>query len=333
MKAIKITASITAVIMILCMSSCQSSHTTDIFAMDTVMTITAYGSQAEKATELADQKIRQLESLFSVTDSDSDISRINSSSEFEQVDSDTISIISRALEISDMTENAFDITVRPVTKLWGFTEKNPHVPDAEDIQSALKTVDSCNVEISDGKVKCTGEIDLGAIAKGYTASCIRAIMEQCGVKHAVLSLGGNVLLIGTKPDNSSWNVGITHPKNSEDIIGILKAKDTSVVTSGGYERSFVQDEVTYHHIIDPETGYPADSGIISATVVCSDDTLADALSTAFFVSGVDKSVQYWQRYSGFDMILITDSSVYITEDIFDDFQINDSSFSVVKLQK
>lgn len=333
MKIKRITAIVTVAVMLIALSACQSSYTTDIFAMDTIMTITAYGKDSEKATELAKQKIKQLERLFSVTDSDSEIGNINASTDFVEVSYDTEKIITRALEISNMTQKAFDITIRPVTKLWGFTDNNPHVPDATDIESALNTVESCRVEIENGKIKCAGELDLGAIAKGYAAGCIRAIFDQYDIKHAVVSLGGNVMLKGSRPDGKPWNVGITHPQNSEEIIGILKAQDTSVVTSGGYERSFVQDGITYHHIIDPKTGYPANSGTISATVISLDDTLADALSTAFYVSGVEQSAQYWRQYGGFDMILITDGCIYITEDIYDYFQLKDGSFSVVKLEK
>lgn len=333
MKAKKSAAALTAVILLITLTSCQKSKTADFFAMDTVMSMTAYGKNAEAALGAAEDKIKELDRLFSVTKNDSDISKINVSNGFVSVNKDSESIIRRASEIAFATNGAFDITIRPITKLWGFTDKNPHVPSKEDIKNALSKTGADLLEISDGKIKCTGELDLGGIAKGYAGKCIREIFTENGIKHAAASLGGNVMLCGTRPDGKPWNVGITHPQKSNEIIGILKAFDTSVVTSGGYERSFTADGKTYHHIIDPKTGYPSDSGIISATVVTKDDTLADAVSTALYVVGTEKATEFWREHGGFDMILITETDILITDGIYNSFELSDDNFTVTKIDK
>ena len=305
----------------------------NLFSMDTVMTMTAYGDNAASALTQAEQKIKQLNGLFSVTDENSEIYRINESEQPINVSADTKNAVIRALQANELTGGAFDITLRPVSKLWGFTSSSAHVPEKEQITAALKKTGKDLISISENQISCGGELDLGGIAKGYAAACGREIFASNGIEHAVVSLGGNVMLCGTKPDGQPWNVGIIHPSEQDMLLGTLKASDTAVVTSGMYERNFEQDGKIYHHIIDPETGYPADSGIISATVITKDDTLADALSTALFVMGPQRAYELWQKQDGFEMILVTDSTVMVTEGIFSDFELEDNSFTLEKIEK
>lgn len=321
------------ILMLTACSESPKSETRDLFAMDTVMSMTAYGENAAAALTQSEQKIKELDRLFSVTDENSDIYKINESDKPVDVSADTQNAVIRALKANELTDGAFDITLRPVSKLWGFTDGNPHVPDAEQITAALKKTGADLINITGNQISCCGELDLGGIAKGYAAACLREIFASNSIEHAVVSLGGNVMLCGTRPDGQPWNVGITHPLRDDMLIGTLKASDTAVVTSGMYERKFEQDGKIYHHIIDPETGYPANSGIISATVITKDDTLADALSTALFVMGPQRACELWQSQGGFEMILVTDTEVMVTSDIYENFELADNSFTLTKIEK
>ena len=175
------------------------------------------------------------------------------------------------------------------------------------------------------------QIDLGGIAKGYTSSRIMDIYREKGVTSGLVNLGGNAQVFGTKPDGSLWRVAVQSPDSEDEYLGVLEAKDKAIITSGGYERYFEKDGVTYHHIIDPATGYPAENGLISVTIVSTDGTLADGLSTSLFVMGKDKAVDYWKAHSDeFDMILLTDDEkLYVSEGIKDSFT-SDREVEIIK---
>ena len=159
------------------------------------------------------------------------------------------------------------------------------------------------------------EIDLGGIAKGYTSSRVMEIFKEYGVEHGLVSLGGNVQALGGKQDGNPWRVAIQNPESELDYLGVLEIADKCVITSGGYERFFEQDGVRYHHIIDPRTGSPADSGIISSTIISSDGALADGLSTSLFIMGLEEAEKYWRANADkFDFVLEDRSGkLYISE--------------------
>lgn len=159
------------------------------------------------------------------------------------------------------------------------------------------------------------EIDLGGIAKGFTSSRVMEVFREYGIEHGLVSLGGNVQALGTKENGKPWRVAIQNPESELDYLGILDIEDKCVITSGGYERFFEKDGVRYHHIIDPRTGYPADSGIISATIISKDGTLADGLSTSLFIMGKDQAEKYWRKNADrFDYILEDEAGkLYVTE--------------------
>lgn len=210
-------------------------------------------------------------------------------------------------------------------ELWGFPTGEYHVPSGEEIENLLPDVDGGTVEIS-GNTVTLGEgqqIDLGGIAKGYTGEKLTEIFQGYGVSSAMVSLGGNIQAIGTKPDGSSWRVGIRDPKGSQqDYAGVLQVQNEAVVTSGGYERYFEEDGRTYIHIIDPRTGYPVENDLLSVTIVSPDGTLADGLSTALYIMGYDKAVQFWEQHQDeFDVILITaDEQIHVSKKLQDSFQ-------------
>lgn len=295
--------------------------TQEIFAMDTYMSLTAYGSNSEEAVNKAVQEINRLDAMFSVGNADSDVTKINENGSGE-VSEETAFIMNRAMQVSEKTNGAFDITVYPLMELWGFTTKNYRVPESSEIAEALKGVSYTNVSVNGQQVALTGgsSIDLGGIAKGYTSSRVIQIMKDCGIEHAIVNLGGNVQVLGTKTDGSDWRVAIQNPASENSYLGILSTADKAVITSGGYERYFEQDGQVYHHIIDTQTGYPSDSGLTSVTIVHSDGTTADALSTALFAMGLNGAKELYRSGDiDFDMILFDGSTVHVSEGIASGF--------------
>ena len=296
----------------------------EIFAMDTYMTVTAYGDNAQKGVTDAVAEIQRLDNLLSIGKEDSEISKLNKSGSAALSD-DTAVMVAKALDLYKSTGGAFDITVLPLMELWGFTTQEYYVPTEDEIQSTLQRVGADKLTWDESTQTLTlgdkQEIDLGGIAKGFTSSHIMEIFKQDGVTCGMVSLGGNVHLLGTKQDGSAWRVGIQDPDNTDDMLGVLQANDCAVITSGAYERNFEKDGVTYHHIIDPATGKPSNSGLTSVTIVSKDGTLADGLSTSLFVMGKDKAIAYWKQHADeFDTILVDkDRNVYITEGIAGNF--------------
>ena len=293
-------------IIIITLSGCVPKvHSHTFFAMDTFIDI------AGDKDSLAEKEIKRIDALLSVTNEDSDISKYNRG---EPVTDETQALIDRCEEICRITDGAFDITVQTAVDLWDV--KNAKKPPSDsDIKKAIAD---------------KNKIGLGAIAKGYAASRARQVLLDSGVKSAVLSLGGNVAVIGKKADGSNWSVGIQHPLYSDRVIAALKASDTAVVTSGGYQRYFEFEGKKYHHILDPKTGYPSDSGIISSTVITKDDTLADALSTAVYVMGVKKATELYKSLD-IELIMVTADTVYVTEGL--DVSLNDNSFKLEVISK
>lgn len=296
----------------------------EIFAMDTYMTVTAYGDNAQKGVTDAVAEIQRLDNLLSIGKEDSEISKLNKSG-CAALSDDTAVMVTKALDLYKSTGGAFDITVLPLMELWGFTTQEYYVPTEDEIQSTLQRVGADKLTWDESTKTLTlgdkQEIDLGGIAKGFTSSRIMEIFKQDGVTCGMVSLGGNVHLLGTKQDGSAWRVGIQDPNNTDDMLGVLEANDCAVITSGAYERNFEKDGVTYHHIVDPATGKPSNSGLTSVTIVSKDGTLADGLSTSLFVMGKDKAIAYWKQHADeFDTILVDkDRNVYITEGIAGNF--------------
>ena len=304
------------------------SASRDIFAMDTYMTVQCYGDQCEEAADAAVLEIERLDSLLSVGNPESEIIMLNGSGSAVLSD-DSAAMVEEALSIYDGTGGAFDITVYPLMALWGFIDGNPAVPDEDALHETLSKVGSDKLHYETAEKSLTlgdGQgIDLGGIAKGYTSDRLMEIFAKYQLRSAMVSLGGNVQLYQTKPDGSLWRCGIRDPfagQDSNALLGVLSARDCAVITSGAYERCFADENGTiYHHILDPKTGYPAQSGLSSSTIVSKSGMLADALSTACYVSGLDGAIKYWQTRSGdFDMILVTDEKeVYITKPLQENF--------------
>jgi FAD:protein FMN transferase len=310
-----------------------------IFAMDTVMSVSAVGKDAQEAVDAASTEINRLDKLLSAENKDSEIYQLNASGD-AVVSEETLQLIQRAQEISKSTEGAFDITIYPLMQAWGFTTQNFRVPEESEIEDLLTHVGSDKVSIEEETNEVSlaegTKIDLGGIAKGYTSAHLAELFTQYDLQSATISLGGNVQMYGSKTDGENWNIAIKDPSDPDSdskFLGIVSIKDGAVITSGGYERYFEEDGVTYHHILDPSTGYPSDRGVTSVTIVSSDGTLADGLSTSLFVMGIDKASAYWRQHSDeFDFVIMTEEGkLYISEGLEGKFQ-SDYEYEVVKAE-
>ena len=223
------------------------------------------------------------------------------------------------MELWKSTGGAFDITIYPVMKAWGFAGDTFRVPTDQELKKRLDFVDSSQIAY-DEETKTVVlpeqvEIDFGGIAKGYTSARVSQIMEEYHIKSAKLNLGGNVQTVGTKADGSLWRIAIKSPDDTFPYLGVISVEDKAVITSGGYERYFEENGIIYHHIIDPKNGKPAQNGLVSVTIVCEDGTLADGLSTALYVMGKDDAITYWKAHKNeFDAVLFDDTGMlYVTE--------------------
>lgn len=242
----------------------QSEATTELFAMDTYITMTAYGRDAETALSKAEDKLTA----------------------------------------------------------WGFTTEENRIPPDDEITELLKNVGYERIRLEDTTVQLDSGmmLDLGSVGKGYAGDLAAQVLKDNGITSALLDLGGNIQVVGTKADGSPWRLGLRDPF-SDGMLGVLEISNQAVVTSGAYERYFIgEDGTRYGHIIDPATGYPAESGLASATVIATEGRLCDALSTSLYVMGVDGAIDYWRQHQNFEMILITeDGEIYLTDGIADSF--------------
>lgn len=324
-------------------SDSSQEYTSDVFAMDTYMTLTAYGENAQEAVEAGIAEIQRLDDLLSTGKDTSEVAQINANGG-GVLSEDTDYLVKRALDIYQSTNGAFDISIYPVMQLWGFTTGNFAVPSESDLAAKLALVDAGKIILSEenGQTSISlpegMEIDLGGIAKGYTSGRVMDVMKSYGIKSAVINLGGNAHVLGNKTDGSQWKVGIQDPKDENGYLGGVSVTDKAIITSGGYERYFVDEDtgVKYHHIIDPKTGYSANNGLISVTIVSADSTLADGLSTSLFVLGTEDAITYCEEHcaeDGFDAIMEDeDGKLYITDDIYDDFINMNNNKNIEKIQ-
>ena len=324
-------------------SDSSQEYTSDVFAIDTYMTLTAYGENAQEAVEAGIAEIQRLDDLLSTGKDTSEVAQINANGGGVLAE-DTDYLAKRALDIYQSTNGAFDISIYPVMQLWGFTTGNFAVPSESDLAAKLALVDAGKIILSEenGQTSISlpegMEIDLGGIAKGYTSGRVMDVMKSYGIKSAVINLGGNAHVLGNKTDGSQWKVGIQDPEDENGYLGGVSVTDKAIITSGGYERYFVDEDtgVKYHHIIDPKTGYSANNGLISVTIVSADSTLADGLSTSLFVLGTEDAITYCEEHcaeDGFDAIMEDeDGKLYITDGIYDDFINMNNNKNIEKIQ-
>ncbi len=293
------------------LSSCKNitSDERSFYAMDTYITLKAYGENAAQADEAAKKMIEEFSDVLDPYKEGSEVFELNLNAQGDP-DTEIRELMEVSLKLYERTEGAFDITVFPLKKLWGFSDNKLYIPSEMEIEEANKLVGSDRITVSDsGHIELLQgtQIDPGAVAKGFACDEVKKIYEEQGVKSAILNLGGNVLTIGNRPDKSRWSVGISDPDNSSGYLLVLSVCDKCVVTSGNYQRYLTDGGgKRYGHIIDPATGSPADSDIVSATVICASGTVADALSTAIFVMGSEAACEFYRKSDDFEMVLYLD---------------------------
>lgn len=291
------------------------------FAMDTYMTIEAYGEASQRAVSQARARVEALEKLWSATDENSEIYAINHG-ENPELSAETLDLLSFTLEMSAKTDGAFDATIYPVLTAWGFTTSEHRVPDESELAALLKKVGYEKVSADGNKITLEQGmmLDFGGAAKGYASDECARIMRENGVKSALINLGGNVYALGNRADGQKWKIGVADPLGSSENAGIVSVSDRAVVTSGNYQRCFTQNGKTYGHIIDTKTGFPADNDLLSVTIIAEEGRLCDVLSTALFVMGREQAERFWRENGGFEMILIDKSGgVFVTAGIVGDF--------------
>lgn len=309
------------IIFLLTFTGCHSEKKAEkqIFAMDTYMELTAYGENGEAALTEVIHAINQASSDLDPELETGTVYALNHADGAPvTVSPDTQQMLATAKTVYEQSGGALDLTVYPIVKAWGFIDSAHTVPDGDTL-AQLQTVPCFDrVTLDNGTVTMPAgtQISFGAVAKGAMAERAAQILKEQGVAHAFLSLGGNVQTVGQKPDGSPWRIGVQDPNDLSGYLGILSVGEKAVVTSGSYQRYFEQDGKVYHHIIDPATAAPAESGLVSVTILCDSGTMADCLSTAMFIMGQEKALEYRSTYGDFDMILVTaDRHVIVAGDL------------------
>ena len=238
-----------------------------------------------------------------------------------QVSASLAELVSKGLDYSVLSEGAFDIAIEPLTSLWDFTAENPKVPKDSLIQAALPKCNYHNISVDTDKNEITLKtddtaIELGAIAKGYIADRLKDYLVSQDVKSAIINLGGNVLCIGEKTDNSAFKIGIQKPfADRSETIAVMDIRDKSVVSSGIYERCFEQDGTLYHHLLNPKTGYPYDNGLIAVTIISDQSVDGDALSTTCFALGLEDGMKLAESLDDVQAFFVTsDYEIQYTRD-------------------
>ena len=286
------------------------------FVFDTFANIDLSGKNSVTATSEIEHLLLELESQFSKYRSDSLVSQFNSLSQGEKIKiTDEMSrLILRCNEISSKTDGAFDITTSALSDLWQIKTKTAP-PSLYEIESVLKKTGYERISLdSNFLLKTDTEIDFGGVLKGYAADKVRYLAESYGIKSGIINLGGNVCLIGSK-NGKPWTIGIVNPFETDKVYLTVEAENTNVITSGAYQRYFEYNGELYHHILSPETGYPANSDLASVTVISTDGTLADALSTAIFIQGSVKGLKTAKNFNVEVIMIKKDGSVIATDDI------------------
>ena len=297
--------------------------------LNTAVTVTIYDSNDRDLLTECMNLCDKYENVFSRTASDSELYKLNhrtltpmeGTEDTYQVSDSLAELISKGLDYSELSKGAFDIAIEPLTSLWDFTAENPQVPKDSLIQAALPKCDYHNISVDKDKNEITLKtddtaIELGAIAKGYIADRLKDYLVSQNVKSAIINLGGNVLCIGEKPDNSAFKIGIQKPfADRSETIAVMDIKDKSAVSSGIYERCFEQDGTLYHHLLNPETGYPYDNGLIAVTIISDKSVDGDALSTTCFALGLEDGMKFAESLDDVQAFFVTsDYEIHYTKD-------------------
>ncbi len=285
-------------------------------AMGTIISQKVYGDYSAKHIEKITALINGLDNEISWRNETSSVAKLNR--EKTVTSAQVASIVKKSLDVSESCDGVFDITVAPVVKLWSIGEEGERIPSEAEIEKALTNVDYTKIQIKGNSITLGEEmeIDLGAVGKGAACDNVMTYLKASDVKGAVISVGGSILAYGSyNKKGDSWKIAVKHPRNDSEYLGILSLGEGFVSTSGDYERYFEKDGKRYHHIIDAATGYPAESGLVSVTVVCDSGLLSDALSTACFILGYEKSLPLLEKYGASAIFVDSDMKISTVGDI------------------
>ena len=318
----KIISLITVIVLLMSTSCSKSTFTKDYWVMDTYCTVTLYEGVSKETTKIVSDILNDCEERLLIKD--------DSKSFFAETDNcsipiqnDIYEILELCLKVSDLSDGKFDITIAPLSELWDIQNRKMP-PEKTDIHEAKKLVDHNNIILTENSLTLLKEdtgIDIGAVGKGYAGDRAAELLKEKGFNSGLLNLGGNITVFGENPnrDDGYFIIGIKDPVNTSSVYASLKIQNTNMVTAGGYERYFEFEDQIYHHIIDPETGYPANSGIKSSTIVCENGIIADALATAIYVTGAEKGIEMLtvlkNEYPNIAAVLYTDDGNIITFNI------------------
>lgn len=304
-----------------CSNKPQEPIEIEAFALDTVIGIKIWDDD-KSILDGAVEIVKNYDKMFSKSVEQSDVYKMNhSNGQAVQVTDDTIFLLEKGIEYGNMSNGYFDITILGLKDLWDFKSDSPKVPSSEDINEKLKSVDYKNIVINGNEVKLLNgaQVDFGSIAKGYIADKVSYYLVENGVKKAIINLGGNILTVGEKELGLPWTIGIQHPDlNRNETLATVKVKDKSVVTSGVYERFFNENGKLYHHLLDPYTGYPANNGIMSVTIISDKSVDGDSLSTTCFVLGLEKGMELVESLDGIEVVYVMDGMEIVKSSGVDD---------------
>lgn len=334
----KIIFMISALVLSIGLVSCSSKSEepksrTEIF-MGTVVNVKIYDGD-EYVLDKAFNRVKEIEDLVSINKLGTELDKVNENAGIKEVkvSEESLYIIEKGLEYSRLSDGGYDISIGPLVKLWSIGLPEARVPSEEEIKEKLTKINYKDIELNKETrevfLKKKGMIlDLGSIAKGYTADEIVKILNEEGIKKAVVDLGGNIYALGEKEKNKPWKIGIQNPFSDRgDVVGGVYVENKSVVTTGIYERFLEEGDKKYHHILNPKTGYPYESEIAGVTIISDKSIDGDALSTLVFTKGIDEGIEFINNLDGIDAIFIDNNrNVYLTEGIKDKFELINNDF-------
>ena len=302
-----------------CGSSTGQAMTEQRFLLDTIVSVTYYDPADRDAVEAALDLCGDYELVFSRTNAASELSRLNAAGTLEVSDG-LLTVLEAARSECEASSGRFDITMGGVSALYDFTGEDPQPPAPAALAAAMDHVGYANIHI-DGHTVTLGDpeaiLDLGAAAKGFIADEMKDLLRQRGVAHAIISLGGNVLTLGGKPDGKAFNIGVQDPvRDSAGIVAAVAMTEDSLVTSGVYQRCFEADGLLWHHLLDPGSGEPIRNGLLSVSVLGPSSLRCDILSTACFALGLEAGLEHINALEGYEALFITEDGALHRSDGF-----------------
>lgn len=334
---------IVCLVVIIPLAGCGSASKNDAvrsgsyFIFDTLVTVKVYSDQVEdRHFEAIEVILKDIDNTMNRQLKGSEINQVNQHAGLDavRVSAETFLVVQKAMEYAAQSGGRFDPTIGPLVDLWGIGTENAKRPDETTLTQAINLVNYEDVRLD--KTQQTIQlnrpdmsIDLGAIAKGYAADQVAEYLRSEGFESAIIDLGGNILAMGTKPNSELWTIGIQNPESKRgDNIGTLRVNNKTIVSSGVYERFLLLDGVHYHHILDPQTGYPVSNNLLSITIVTNRSIDADALSTTVFSMGLEKGLAFVESLEDVDAFFITNErEIYISNGFADELNITNASYS------